>query len=166
MTDSRLNKVNELCKAEGPILRATTLRSAGFYGKDTEELIQIGLLQRLRRGYYASPEKLNDMDTYEILAALVPDAVISLFSAAQYHDISSIIPQQIDVTFPVNKRVPVLPSDIHVKIHKAIPQVYPAKILIFLQNIKNTPAELVRIFRKIAKIPVNDAVSFDTENYF
>jgi predicted transcriptional regulator of viral defense system len=128
MTDSRLKKVNKLCKAEGPVLRASTLRSAGFYGKDTEELIQLGLLQRLRRGYYASPEKLNDMDTYEILAALVPEAIISLFSAAQYHDLSSIIPQQIDVTFPVNKRVPVFPPDIHVRIHKAIPQIYEVGI--------------------------------------
>jgi len=128
MTDSRLKKVAKLCKAEGPVLRASTLRSAGFCGKDTEELIQLGLLQRLRRGYYASPEKLNDMDTYEILAALVPEAVISLFSAAQYHDLSSVIPQQIDVTFPVNKRVPVLPPDMHIRIHKAIPQVYEVGI--------------------------------------
>jgi len=128
MTDSRLKKVNKLCKAEGPVLRASILRSAGFCGKDTEELIRLGLLQRLRRGYYVSPEKLNDMDTYEILASLVPDAVLSLFSAAQYHDLSSVIPQQIDVTFPVNKRVPVLPPDIHVKIHKAIPQVYEVGI--------------------------------------
>ena len=128
MTDSRLKKVSKLFKVEGPILRASTLRSAGFCGKDTEELIQLGLLQRLRRGYYASPEKLNDMDTYEILAALAPEAIISFFSAAQYHDLSSIIPQQIDVTFPVNKRVPVFPPDIHVRIHKAIPQIYEVGI--------------------------------------
>ena len=31
------------------------------------------------------------------------------------------------------------------------------------RNIKNTPAELVKIFTEIAKIPVDDAVSFDTE---
>jgi predicted nucleotidyltransferase component of viral defense system len=31
------------------------------------------------------------------------------------------------------------------------------------QNIKNTPAELLRIFTEIATIPVDDAVSFDTE---
>jgi predicted transcriptional regulator of viral defense system len=128
MTDFRLKKVNKLCKDEGPVLRTSTLRSAGFCGKDTEELIQLGLLQRLRRGYYALPEKLINMDTYEILAALVPDAVISLFSAAQYHNLSTFIPQQIDVTFPVNKRIPVLPPDIHVKIHKAIPQIYEVGI--------------------------------------
>jgi len=128
MTDSRLKKVNKLCNAEGPVLRASTLRSAGFYGKDTEELIQLGLLQRLRRGYYASPEKINDMDTYEILAALIPDAVISLFSAAQYHDLSSVIPQKIDITLPVYRRVPVMPDDIHITIHKAIPLIYEVGI--------------------------------------
>jgi predicted nucleotidyltransferase component of viral defense system len=31
------------------------------------------------------------------------------------------------------------------------------------ENIKNTPAELIRIFTEIGAIPVNDAVSFDTE---
>jgi len=134
MTDSRLKKVSKLFKVEGPILRASTLRSAGFCGKDTEELIQLGLLQRLRRGYYASPEKLNDMDTYEILAALVPDAVISLFSAAQYHDLSSVIPQKIDITLPVYRRVPVLPDNIHITIHKAIPQIYKVGIQTVKKN--------------------------------
>jgi predicted transcriptional regulator of viral defense system len=134
MTDSRLKQVNKLCKDEGPVLRASVLRSAGFCGKDTEELIQLGFLQRLRRGYYASPEKLNDMDTYGILAALVPDAVISLFSAAQYHDLSSVIPQKIDITLPVYRRVPVLPDDIHITIHKAIPQIYKVGIQTVKKN--------------------------------
>jgi hypothetical protein len=95
MTDNRLKKVSDLCKDEGPVIRASVLRSAGFCGKDTEELIQLGLLQRLRWGYYASPVKLNDIDTYEILAALAPDAVISLFSAAQYHELTSVIPSKL-----------------------------------------------------------------------
>jgi hypothetical protein len=71
MTKCRIKKVNDLCRTTGPIIRASTLRSAGFCGKDTDELIQLGILQRLRRGYYASPVKLNDMDAYEI-TTLVP----------------------------------------------------------------------------------------------
>jgi predicted transcriptional regulator of viral defense system len=128
MTKTRIKKVNNLCKTDGPIIRASTLRSAGFCGKDTDELIHLGILRHLRRGYYASPAKLNDIDTYEIITALAPDAIISLFSAAQYHDLSSVIPQRIDITLPVQKRVPVLPEDIHVKIHKAIPQIYEVGI--------------------------------------
>jgi len=124
MTDYRIQKIDELCKAEGPVIRASTLRSAGFCGKDTHELIQLGLLHRLRRGYYISPANLNDMDTHEILAALVPDAVISLFSAAQYHDLSSVIPQKIEITLPVQRRIPVFPANLHIKIYKAIPRIY------------------------------------------
>jgi predicted transcriptional regulator of viral defense system len=128
MTENRIAKVNDLCKTEGPVIRASVLRSAGFYGKDTDELIRLGLLQRLRRGYYISSAKQNSLDTYGILAALVPDAVISLFSAAQYHDLSSVIPQKTDITLPAYKRVPVLPDDIHITIHKAIPQIYEVGI--------------------------------------
>jgi len=124
MTDFRIKKIDELCKTEGPVIRASVLRSAGFYGKDTDELIRLGLLQRLRRGYYISPVKLNDMDTYEMLAALIPDAVISLFSAAQYHDLSSIIPQRIDITLPAQRRIPILPKNFHVKTYKAVPRIY------------------------------------------
>ena len=102
----------------------SVLRSAGFCGKDTDELIRLGLLQRLRRGFYISPVKLNDMDTYEILAALVPDAVISLFSAAQYHELSSVIPQKMDITLLAQRRIPILPENLHVKIYKAIPRIY------------------------------------------
>jgi len=124
MTEYRIKKLDNLCNTEGPVIRASVLRSTGFCGKDVDELIRRGLLQRLRRGYYVSPVKLNDMNTYEILIALVPDAVISLFSAAQYHELSSVIPQKIDITLPAQRRIPILPEDLHVKIHKAIPRIY------------------------------------------
>ena len=128
MTDYRIKKIDELCKTKGPVIRSSILRSAGFCGKDTYELIQLGLIQRLRRGYYVSSIKLNDMDNYEMLTALVPNAVISLFSAAQYHDLSSVIPQKIDITLPNYKRIPVLPDNLQVNIYKAIPRIYEVGI--------------------------------------
>jgi len=128
MTDCRIKKVNSLFKTEGPVIRSSALRTAGFCGKDTDELIRLGHLHRLRRGYYASPVKLDDIDTYTILSVMFPDAVISLFSAAQYHDLSSVIPQKIDITLPSHKRVPVIPDDFQLKIHKAIPQIYEVGI--------------------------------------
>ena len=124
MTECRVKKVKNLCKKEGPILRSSVLRTAGFCGKDTSELIRLGYLQRIRRGYYISSMKIDYIDNYSIISAMVPDAVISLFSAAQYHDLSSVIPQKIDITLPVHKRIPVLPDDFQVKICKAIPHIY------------------------------------------
>ena len=128
MTECRIKKVYNLYEKEGPILRSSALRTAGFCGKDTGELVRLGHLQRLRRGYYVSSTKLDNMDTYTMLSFMVPDAVISLFSAAQYHDLSSVIPQKIDITLPAHKRIPVLPDDFQVKIHKAIPHIYEVGI--------------------------------------
>ena len=128
MIEYRIKKIDNLCNTEGPVIRASVLRSAGFCGKDTDELIRLGLLHRLRRGYYISPKKLNDMDTYEIISALIPDAVISLFSAAQYHELSSVIPQKTDITLPAQRRIPILPENLHVKICKAIPRIYEVGI--------------------------------------
>jgi predicted transcriptional regulator of viral defense system len=134
MTDSRITKAEDICEREGPIIRASALRSAGFCGKDTNELIQLGLLQRLRRGYYVSPSKLGDINAREILAVLIPDAVISLFSAAQYYDLTTVIPQKLEVTLPVQKRIPVLPESLHIKIYKAVPHIYQAGIQTIQQD--------------------------------
>ena len=124
MTTARIQKINDLCVKDGPVIKASALRSAGFCAKDTNELIRNGDLQRLRRGYYLSSTKNKDIDTFRILSALIPDAVISLFSAAQYHGLSTVIPQKIDITLPVQRRIPVLPDNIHVKVYKAIPRIY------------------------------------------
>ncbi|MDR2966072.1 MAG: hypothetical protein LBU88_09890 [Treponema sp.] len=128
MTDERIKKAINLFKKEGAVIRSSVLRFAGFCGKDTNELIQLGILKRLRRGYYSLFSNLNDMDSQDILTAMVPDAVISLFSAAQYHDLTTVIPQKIDITLSIHKRVPVLPNDIHVKIYKVIPRIYEVGI--------------------------------------
>ncbi|MCL2044004.1 MAG: hypothetical protein FWG89_07695 [Treponema sp.] len=159
MTSNRLDKITGLCKAEGPVIRTSALRSAGFCSKDTDELIRLGHLHRIRRGYYIAPAKLHDIDTYEILSALVPDAVISLFSAAQYHDLSSVVPQRIDITLPVQKRVPILPADLQVKIYKAIPRIYGVGIQIIkggkyplkIYDRERTVCDFLRMRKQIGK---------------
>ena len=55
------------------------------------------------------------------------------FSAEKYHELSSFIPQRIDITLPPQRRIPVLPEDLHVRIHKAIPRIYEVGI----QTVKN-----------------------------
>ena len=131
MTITRIQKINALCVTDGPIIRASALRTAGFCGKDTDELVRLGYLHRLRRGCYIASIKQDDIDNYDILSALIPEAVISLVSASQYHELSTVIPQKIEITLPVQKRIPVLPENIHVKIFKAIPRIYE----IGIQNI-------------------------------
>lgn len=128
MTVTRIQKLEELFKADGPILRSANLRSAKFCSKDIAELIKVGHLSQVRRGYYAwgpFAETLNDMD---ILASLIPEGIISFFSAAQYHDLTTVIPQSIEITLPVSMRTPALPGNMHVTVHKSANHIYPVGI--------------------------------------
>jgi predicted transcriptional regulator of viral defense system len=63
-------------------------------------------------------------DDFSRLAAIIPEGVISLFSAAQYHDLTTVIPQAIEITLPSNMRTPVLPENLHVKIYKSKNPIY------------------------------------------
>ena len=57
-----------------------------------------------------------------------PDAVISLFLWRNTMELSSVIPQKIDITLPAQRRMPILPENLHVKIYKAIPRIYEVGI--------------------------------------
>ncbi|GHU14466.1 hypothetical protein FACS1894161_5110 [Spirochaetia bacterium] len=68
---------------------------------------------------------MNDM---EIIASLIPEGIISLFSAAQYHDLTTIIPQTIEITLPSSMRTPELPGNLHITVHKTASHLYPVGI--------------------------------------
>ncbi|GHV80513.1 abortive infection protein [Spirochaetia bacterium] len=128
MTTTRIQKLEGLFKADGPILRSANLRSAKFCSKDIAELIKKGQISQVRRGYYAwgpLTETLNDM---EVVASLIPEGILSYFSAAQYHDLTTVIPGSIEITLPSSMRTPALPGNLHVAVHKSANHIYPIGI--------------------------------------
>jgi predicted transcriptional regulator of viral defense system len=128
MTEVRIQKLESLFKAGEPIIRTAVLRSGGFCSKDIAELVQRGQLRQVRRGYYTLVYQTDTLNSFEVLASLVPEGVISLFSAAQYHDLSTVIPQSIEITLPSIMRTPVLPATMHVTVHKSSIPIYQVGI--------------------------------------
>jgi predicted transcriptional regulator of viral defense system len=124
MTEFRIQKLESLFKTGKPIVRTAVLRSGGFCSKDIEELVQCGQLSQVRRGYYILTYQMDTLTGFEVLASLVPEGVISLFSAAQYHDLSTVIPQSIEITLPSVMRTPVLPKTLHVTVYKSTIPIY------------------------------------------
>jgi predicted transcriptional regulator of viral defense system len=118
MTALRVRKIEKLFKARGPVLPASALRSIGFCGKDMGLLVREGYLQKLRRGYYALNE--TALDEYAVVASLIPEGIITLFSAAAYHDMTTVIPASIEITLPTSMRIPVLPSYPPITVYKSI----------------------------------------------
>jgi predicted transcriptional regulator of viral defense system len=159
MTTARIRKLEELFKAEGPILKSAALRSAKFCSKDIACLVKAGHLSSVRRGYYAWGPSGDTMDDMEVLASLIPEGVISLFSAANYHDLSTIIPQTIEITLPASMRTPSLPGNLHVTVHKAANHIYPVGIetvqaanhTLKIYNRERTVCDFIRNRLKIGK---------------
>jgi predicted transcriptional regulator of viral defense system len=128
MTAIRIQKLEGLFKADGPILKSANLRSAKFCSKDIAEMIKAGNLSQVRRGYYVWEPLTETLNDIEVLAALIPEGIISFFSAAQYHDLTTVIPQSIEITLPVSMRTPALPGNLHVTVHKFANHIYPVGI--------------------------------------
>jgi len=159
MTEGRIRKLDSLFSQNTPILQAAKLRAVGFCGKDIAELLHAGKLHRVRRGYYAQAQAESDLGGFEVIASLVPEGVLSFFSAAQYHDLSTVIPQSIEITLPSDARTPVLPKNIHVKVYKSIPSIHGIgveiarvdNVMIKMYDKERTVCDFVRMRLKIGK---------------
>jgi hypothetical protein len=128
MTQARIQKLEELFQMQGPILKSAALRSGGFCGKDVAAMIELGQLAKVRRGYYAWNPSYNELNGMEVVSSLIPEGVVSLFSAAQYHDMTTVIPQSIEITLPASMRTPVMPENLHVTVYKSANHIYPVGI--------------------------------------
>jgi predicted transcriptional regulator of viral defense system len=159
MTKARIQKLESLFTTGEPILQTAVLRGGGFCGKDIAELIQLGKLCKVRRGYYAQGYGTDTLNGFEMLASLVPEGVVSLFSAAQYHDLTTVIPQSIEITLPSVMRTPVLPEDFHVKVYKSIIPIYQVgietvqmdKVRVKMYDRERTVCDFMRMRLKIGK---------------
>jgi predicted transcriptional regulator of viral defense system len=159
MTTSRIQQLEKVFKVEGPIVRSATLRAAKFCGKDIAELTQRGQLRQIRRGYYAWAPVADSLNALEVIASLVPNGVVSLFSAAQYHDLTTVIPQSIEITLPSTMRTPVFPGNIPVKVYKSEIYIYQVGIktvkmdhfAIKIYDRERTVCDFIRMRLKIGK---------------
>jgi predicted transcriptional regulator of viral defense system len=159
MNPSRIQKIEDIFRTEGPIIRASTFQASRFCSKDINSLVQRGYIRRIRRGYYARIPQIDNLNGYVILASLVPEGVISLFSAAQYHDLTAVIPQSIEITLPDTMRTPVLPDDTHVTIYKSIYRIYQVGIdtvqeqgcTLKIYDRERTVCDFIRMRLKIGK---------------
>jgi predicted transcriptional regulator of viral defense system len=123
MKQSRVKRAENLF-IEEPIARSSKLRDAQFCSKDVRELVSLGYLNKIRRGFYAWGSAPDSMDELELIARLVPQGVIALFSAAQYYNMTTINPAAIEIVLPAGVRTPVLPEHPPVKVYKWIRRIY------------------------------------------
>jgi predicted transcriptional regulator of viral defense system len=106
MPSSRTQQVLELARQAG-LVRPRDLAAQGIARTYLSRLVEKGLLQRVGRGLYAPAER--DVSAQHTLAQVckrVPQGVICLLSALQFHGLTTQAPSEVWLAIPRRSRRP------------------------------------------------------------
>lgn len=110
MTDERIENIKTLFDEYGPIIKAGILRKNKVCSRDIMELTDKGHLIKIKAGYYCWNSRFDDLNDFEIVQAIIPSGVISMFSAAVLHEMTTVNPTDINVTIASRMLKPKLPN--------------------------------------------------------
>lgn len=107
MKKDRIEEIKRLFMERGPVLKTVVLREHKISSRDIASLSANALLEKVKRGYYRWND---DQDDLELVQALFPQGVVSVFSAAVVHELTTVNPMSISITIPTNMFKPILPE--------------------------------------------------------
>jgi len=129
MKEERIAKAKRLFDENGPVIRATVLRKNRFCSKDIAELLSDGLIYKLKTGYYVWGSIAHDLSDLELAVSLIPNGVVSLFSAARFYEMTTVNPTSINITVPALGNLPVLPDYPPITLYKMVKNMYSIGII-------------------------------------
>ncbi len=135
MNSERIEKAKNIFITKGPILKTSTLNRNRLSSRDISELVNLRVIEKLKTGYYLFKENSYDISDIDIVSSIIPEGVISMFSAAEYYDLTTVIPTSVNITVSKTGELPVLPKYPPVHIHRTAQKFYGIGITeIFIQN--------------------------------
>lgn len=124
MTNERIMRLSELFETAKGVLRNGQLLDQGFCSKDIQYLVSEGWVVRLKNGYYAWAESLDELSDRAIVTATIPNSVLCFVSAASFYGMTTMIADRIYVAIPNRGKLPISPDDIPVAIFPYVESVY------------------------------------------
>jgi len=115
MTQVKIQVLSELLSSGIGIIKTETLNKNGFTSRDINQLLNKGVIKRIKQGHYIGKER--DISDMELAARLIPAGVLCLFSAAEYYELTTVNPSEICIALPRGTTCPSLPSNLFVKIY-------------------------------------------------
>ncbi|NCA97991.1 MAG: hypothetical protein EOM08_04035 [Clostridia bacterium] len=86
-----IEEIRKIFSSHGGMLRTSELSRARIYYKDIQLLIEQGVIEKIRTGYYQWMDQDN-LSEIIVLQRLFPDAILCLESALHYYGYSDRIP--------------------------------------------------------------------------
>lgn len=109
MTNKKQQLAKELFASSGPILKTKILNENKFCSREIAELVQHGLIQKIKPGYYVWSGNADNLSDIETVAAVIPFGIICRHSAAQLHELTTVNPLAVSIAIPANRTRVVVP---------------------------------------------------------
>lgn len=132
--ESQRSHLQQLARSSR-LLREERLREAGISSTVISQAVKAGELIRLSRGVYHHPEaELDENLSLSEVAARVPQAVISLLSALQFHQIGTQQPRAVWILLKQNAVTPRIDTPAIEVIRSTIPAAFSEGVAIHTLN--------------------------------
>jgi predicted transcriptional regulator of viral defense system len=89
-------KLNKLAENQGGLIKTSEMLDAGIKAYEIRKLVQDGVLERIKQGYYQLKEN-EEISEEALIAKLFPDGVICMNTALFYYGYSNRTPMAWDI---------------------------------------------------------------------
>lgn len=103
MDQKTKNRIDDYLSSQKGAIRTSDFQTAGLHNSYLTELVDRGVLVRLKTGLYLKAENQTISGFYEIQMAL-PGAVICLASALSFYELTSFEPPSVHIAIPRDDR--------------------------------------------------------------
>ena len=118
MTSKKLKLVQSLFKGNDAVITTATLNKTGIHSRNIAELVDKGILSRIKQGYYILSQKTADTSEIVLAAKLIPNGVLCLYTAIEYYGLSTMNPAEIFFALPRGTVAPSLPQNLRVNVRQ------------------------------------------------
>src|SRR5690606_23616379 len=87
--------ITKLAQYQGGLIKTSDMLDAGFSSYEIRKLVQDGVIERIKQGYYQL-ERSEEISEEALIAKLFPDGVICMHSALLYYGYSNRTPMAWD----------------------------------------------------------------------
>lgn len=116
------------------IISMQELKSKGLSQYKVSKLVEKGKLKKLNKNYYENADYHGEESDFYYVGAYAPTGVICLLSAAVYYNLTTFIPDAVDVAIPRKAKVSTIPEWPQMKIHHFTDERYEQGITTVIED--------------------------------
>ena len=112
------------------VLSLQELKNNGYTQYKIKKLVDEGKLIKLNKSYYENAEYKGEESDFYYLKAYAPQSVVCLLSAAVFHNLSTYIPEGIDIAIPRKAKISSMPSWPQINLHYFTDERYSLGVMV------------------------------------